>query len=329
MGRSGPAGRCGSGAARSRRPTTASSCPTTRWCSRSSMWMSFSRLALEQPVDRDARPAGDDGRDVVLVDLLLHHRVLVCGCRPRSASSLLERRELAVADLRHALEIALALGALGLHAQLVDPARLRPRPSRAPPSRAAHARGERVALLLRVGQRPLDGLAHLPVDSFAHRSELDLELHDARGSPRRAHRRRVDLHSQPRGRLVDEVDRLVRQEAVGDVAVREHCRRDERGVVDAHTVVGLVALLEPAQDRDRVLDASARDEDGLEAPLERGVLLDVLAVFVERGRADAAQLAARERGLSMFAASMAPSAAPAPTTVCISSMKRMIRPSAR
>ena len=35
----------------------------------------------------------------------------------------------------------------------------------------------------------------------------------------------------------------------------------------------------------------------LEAPLERGVLLDVLAVLVERRRADAAQLAARERRL--------------------------------
>ena len=39
------------------------------------------------------------------------------------------------------------------------------------------------------------------------------------------------------------------------------------------------------------------DEDRLEAPLERGVLLDALAVLVERRRADAAQLAARERGL--------------------------------
>ena len=35
----------------------------------------------------------------------------------------------------------------------------------------------------------------------------------------------------------------------------------------------------------------------LEAPLERGVLLDALPVLVERGRADAAQLAARQRGL--------------------------------
>ena len=37
--------------------------------------------------------------------------------------------------------------------------------------------------------------------------------------------------------------------------------------------------------------------DGLEAALERGVLLDVLAVLVERGRADRAQLAAGEHRL--------------------------------
>ena len=62
-------------------------------------------------------------------------------------------------------------------------------------------------------------------------------------------------------------------------------------------VVVLVALLEPAQDRDRVVDVGLADEHRLEAPLERGVLLDVLAVLVERGRADAAQLAAGEHRL--------------------------------
>ena len=41
----------------------------------------------------------------------------------------------------------------------------------------------------------------------------------------------------------------------------------------------------------------SRDQHRLEAPLERGVLLDVLAVLVERGGADAAQLAAGERRL--------------------------------
>ena len=39
------------------------------------------------------------------------------------------------------------------------------------------------------------------------------------------------------------------------------------------------------------------DEDRLEAPLQRGVLLDVLAVLVERGGADAVQLAARQHRL--------------------------------
>jgi hypothetical protein len=40
--------------------STASSWPTTRSCRRSSMWISFSGLALEQPLDRDPRPAADD-----------------------------------------------------------------------------------------------------------------------------------------------------------------------------------------------------------------------------------------------------------------------------
>ena len=67
------------------------------------------------------------------------------------------------------------------------------------------------------------------------------------------------------------------------------------------------------------------DEHLLEAALERGVLLDVLAVLVERGGADHAQLAAGEHGLEHVAGVHgALAAAPAPTTVCSSSMKVMI-----
>ena len=44
-------------------------------------------LALEQLVDRDPGPAGDDGGDVVLVDLLLHHRVGVTSSRSASSAS--------------------------------------------------------------------------------------------------------------------------------------------------------------------------------------------------------------------------------------------------
>ena len=43
------------------------------------------------------------------------------------------------------------------------------------------------------------------------------------------------------------------------------------------------------------------DDDRLETPLQGRVLLDVLAVLIERGGADAAQLAARERRLEHVA----------------------------
>ena len=109
-----------------------------------------------------------------------------------------------------------------------------------------------------------------------------------------------DLHAQARRRLVDEVDRLVGQEAVGDVAVGKDGSGDERGIGDAHAVMQLVFLLEPAQDGDRVLDRRLRHEDRLEAARECCVLLHMLAVFVERGRADAMQLAAGERGLEQI-----------------------------
>jgi hypothetical protein len=59
----------------------------------------------------------------------------------------------------------------------------------------------------------------------------------------------------------------------------------------------LVALAQAAQDGDRLLDAGLVDEHRLEAALEGGVLLDVLAVLVERRRADGVQLAAGEHRL--------------------------------
>ena len=62
-------------------------------------------------------------------------------------------------------------------------------------------------------------------------------------------------------------------------------------------MVLLVFVLQAAQDRDGVLDRRLGDEDRLEPARQRGVLFDVLAVFVERGGADAMQFAARQRGL--------------------------------
>ena len=100
-----------------------------------------------------------------------------------------------------------------------------------------------------------------------------------------------------RGGLVDEVDRLVRQVAVGDVAGRQVGGGLDRLVGDRDLVVLLVALADAHQDVDRLLERRLLDHDRLEAALEGGVALDVLAVLVERRRADALELAAGERRL--------------------------------
>ena len=126
------------------------------------------------------------------------------------------------------------------------------------------------------------------------RRALDLELHDLSLELVDLGRHRVEFHPQPRRRLVDEVDRLVRQEPVGDVAVGQGRGGDERGVLDADAVVHLVAFLESAQNGDGGLDGRLVHFHRLETALEGGVFLDVFAVLVECGRADAAQFTAGE-----------------------------------
>jgi Protein of unknown function (DUF3170). len=62
-------------------------------------------------------------------------------------------------------------------------------------------------------------------------------------------------------------------------------------------VVLLVTLADAEQDLDALLERRLLHHDRLEASLERRVALDVLAVLVEGGRADALQLATGERRL--------------------------------
>ena len=129
-------------------------------------------------------------------------------------------------------------------------------------------------------------------DSFWRRVD-SISFSSSRVRRRRGH----GLDAHPRRRLVDQVDRLVGQEAVGDVAVGEFAGGGEGLVGDLDLVVRLVALAQAPQDLHRLVDRGLFHADLLEAPLERGVALEVLAVLVERGRADRLQLAARERRL--------------------------------
>ena len=164
-------------------------------------------------------------------------------------------------------------------------------------SRSANSRPSSRDLLFEVFQALLGGLVGLLAEGLA----FDLELDEAPFEPVQLFRFRVDLDADAARGLVHEVDGLVRQLSIGDVAVRQRGRGDDRGIGDLHAMVHLVALFQPAQDGDGVRDVGLIDQDLLKTPLERRVFFDVFTIFVERRRTHAVQLATRQRRLQHVA----------------------------
>jgi hypothetical protein len=240
----------------------------------------------------------------------------------------LRRRDLGVLQPRRRLQVAVALRALDGGLQVVEPLLELADPVEAgllllPPG------GQALQLLLPVGEvaaQALEPLAAGVVVLLVQRELLHPHPVDGALQLVDLDRLAVDLHPQPRRRLVDEVDGLVGQEARGDVPVGQRGGGDQRGVADVDLVVRLVAALEPAQDRDGVLDAGSptstcwkrRSRAGSFSMPVRYSSSVVAPTMRSSPRASI--------GLSMLPASIEPSALPAPTTVCSSSMKVMISP---
>src|ERR1043166_1580416 len=211
-------------------------------------------LAFEHLRDRHARPLGDDLRHVLLVNLFFHEDALglsLFELRLVCFELLLQAGETTVAQLRDLAEVADALVLLGLNLRLLDLLLGPPLP--------LHAR----AALAQVGDAHLD-LVQTRLRAFVGLALQSLPLDFELSYLAFEH---VNLDAQARGGLVYEVNGLVGQEAVCDVAVRERGGGDDGRVLDAHAVVHLVALLQAAQDSDGVLDRRLADEDRLEGAL--------------------------------------------------------------
>ena len=91
------------------------------------------------------------------------------------------------------------------------------------------------------------------------------------------------FHPHPGRPLVDEVDGLIRQEAVGEIALAQLHRRVDGGVGDGQAVVLLIAAAQPPQDGLGLIRGGLRHLHRLEAALQGRVLLDIFAVFLQGG----------------------------------------------
>ncbi len=258
-------------------------------------------LALQHLLDRHPGPAADHGGDLLGVDHfrrqgLLRADTALAGLGFRQAT--LQGRDLAILQLAGAREVTGPLSRRQVGAQAVQ--------GLAGLGGAADlvllglpARGHLVAAELQVIDLDFEVFQPLPrgrVGFLGQGLALDLQLHQAAVDFVELLGLGVDRHPHPAGGLVHQVDGLVGQEAVGDVAVAERGGGDEGAIGDPHPVVHLVLLLQAAQDRDGVLHRGLADEHRLEPAGQGRVLLDVLAVLIQRGGADAVQLAARQSG---------------------------------
>ena len=97
--------------------------------------------------------------------------------------------------------------------------------------------------------------------------------------------------------LVDHVDGLIGQATAGDVPHGKLHGLEQGLVRETDTVMRLIAVLQPAQDLHSLVLGGRIHQDGLETTFQGPVLLDVLAILVERRRADRLQLAAGQHRL--------------------------------
>src|ERR1700693_1805149 len=132
---------------------------------------------------------------------------------------------------------------------------------------------------------------------LAQRLLLDFELHDAALDFVNLSGQRIDFHAKAGSRFVNQVDGFVRKEAVGDVTLGKHGSGEDGGVFDAYAVMHFIAFFQAAQNGDGVRHGRLTDINRLEVTFQRGIFFDVLAIFVQRGCADCAQLSTRQGGL--------------------------------
>ena len=129
------------------------------------------------------------------------------------------------------------------------------------------------------------------------RSFLDLHLDDLTVDHVELGRHRVHLGADHRAGLVDEVDGLIGEEAVGDIAVRERRGGNDCRVCDLYAVEDLISRFQTTQNGDRIFHARLLHKNRLEPPFKRGVLFNILPVLVERCCADAVQFASCQHRL--------------------------------
>ncbi len=246
---------------------------------------------------RNACARGDDLHDVVLVERGAQQGVGVAVHGRCSLGDVCFQR-LDVSPYRHGVVIAVLLLGLLLHDEqllqlvFVGLQRLQLRALVFPLG------VEQVLLLVQIVDFGIER-AQVVLAASVLQHGLPLNLFHANVLPQFVELRGAggDGHLHLARRLVDDVDGLVGQVAVGDVAVREVHGGHDGLVEDFDAVVFLESGFHSSQDGDARLEVGLFDIHALKSPLKGAVVFYELAVFVGRSGSYHLDLSARHFGL--------------------------------
>ena len=107
----------------------------------------------------------------------------------------------------------------------------------------------------------------------------------------------IGLKLPPGAGLIHQINRLVRQKPVCHIPSAQLYAGFDRFVRNLHLMVLLVCRPDPLENPDTLLRCRLLDQNRLKTPLQRGILLDMLSVLIDRGRPDHLNLSAREHRL--------------------------------
>ena len=191
-------------------------------------------LAFEHAADGHAGPAADDLGDLLGGHFFLHHR-LAGSWSDRGACCLacsiwrFRFADFAVLDAGGGLQISLPLGLFQFDLFVVQLLLERLDRVASPPTSFSQRAVKPGVFLLQLGQFFFGFVQLLLAEagsfSLAQGFELDLQLHDPPADFVQLRGHGIVFDAQPAGGFVDQVDGLVGQETVGDVAVAQARRR--------------------------------------------------------------------------------------------------------
>ena len=103
-------------------------------------------------------------------------------------------------------------------------------------------------------------------------------------------RLRVDFNFDFGSCFINQINGLVRQKSIGDVAMAKLCRCHDGRIGNVNAVVNFVLFLQATQNGNGSLHTGLAHQDLLKTALKGGIFFDVLTIFVQGGGTHTVQL---------------------------------------